>query len=461
MLALNLRTRLFRGWKTCSRYPDNNCRHGNKHIHTSPVRSDYYQTLGVERNVSDKELKTAYFALAKTCHPDVSSDEASVKQFQDISAAYEVLSNTKTRKEYDVSLSEMAPKYEFKSDMFKEQTPENVFRAAFGANFDDLLNSRFGYTTAMSNHRQYRMGISMKEAALGAEKYFEINAMFICSACQGTTATSRENIKGKLECQRCLGGGLIYNPQPKIPIGNFQPPEWVDCIDCAGKGYRNPQFCTVCKGLGRRTEISWHPITIPPGIQDGQQLEIEGAEPGSMYTMTITIFPDYLTNFTFNTEGEVTSEISIFYSTAVLGDTVYVPTLFGEDQLVIPPGTKDGTVLEMSLDPKHNFTVRIAVPLHKKQTSWGYRLYRDLQNEQQHVENVCRVVSMTSPSNKTMRRREVFRLTIHPLYLWAVSLADGLYHRLNKIPWFNKKFQIFDKQDSIQGVSEPTGMQHQ
>ena len=180
-----------------------------------------------------------------------------------------------------------------------------------------------------------------------------------------------------------------------------------------------------------------------------------------MYTMTITIFPDYLTNFTFNTEGEVTSEISIFYSTAVLGDTVYVPTLFGEDQLVIPPGTKDGTVLEMSLDPKHNFTVRIAVPLHKKQTSWGYRLYRDLQNEQQHVENVCSVVSMTPPSSKTMRRREVFRLTIHPLYLWGVSLADGLYHRLNKIPWFNKKFQIFDKQDSIQGVSEPTGMQHQ
>lgn len=481
MLTSHLCNRLLRGLQTCSRYPsnntcnhgnnscnhstrtcyhgNNNSNHGNRHFHTTSVRSDYYKLLGVEPSATEKELKKAYFALAKECHPDISKGDESKKKFQDISAAYAVLSNAKLRKEYDTDY-EVAPAYEFKSDVFKEQSPENIFRAAFGANFDDLLNSRFGYTTEMENHRQYRMGISMKEAALGADKYIEINAAFTCNNCQGATSTSREDKKGKLECQRCLGGGLIYNPQPKVPLfGDKQPPEWTMCLDCAGKGYRSPQYCTVCHGTGRRTEVNWHPVTVPSGIQDGQLLEVPGCEPGSTFTLTMVILPDYLHNFTYDTEGHIRSEIEIFYSTAVLGDTVFVNTLYGEDQLVIPPGTSDGTVLELeTLDPKHTFTVRIHIARSDKQTSWGYNLYRELQQEQQRVESVCRVVGYSTHSKGAMRRRELYRVTLLPQYLWIVSLLDKAYHRLNKIPWCKKTFQMFDSQDSYQSKGEPMAM---
>ena len=152
-------------------------------------------------------------------------------------------------------------------------------------------------------------------------------------------------------------------------------------------------------------------------------------------------------------------QIEIFYSTAVLGDTVFVNTLYGEDQLVIPPGTSDGTVLELeTLDPKHTFTVRIHIARSDKQTSWGYNLYRELQQEQQRVESVCRVVGYSTQSKGAMRRRELYRVTLLPQYLWIVSLLDKAYHRLNKIPWCKKTFQMFDSQDSYQSKGEPMAM---
>lgn len=306
---------------------------------------DYYEILGISRTASADEIKRAFRQLGKKYHPDVNSEPGAQEKFQEINEAYQVLSDPDKRRAYD--------RFGHAGVNFG-----GAGTSGFGGftDFEDLfedLMGAFGARTTRSNSRRPRQGrdlesrvrISFEQAIFGANLDIEVPRLEVCDACDGSGAAAGTQV---IECPDCGGRGQIQTPRRGF-LGTILTVS--DCPRCRGKGKIVENPCQSCHGEGRVKQVRTFNITIPAGAEDRLQLRYSnqgepgdnGGPNGHLYVTLLVEEHEF-----FKRRGsDIILEININMAQAALGDRIMIPTVYGEEELRIEPGTQAGTVITL------------------------------------------------------------------------------------------------------------------
>lgn len=324
----------------------------------------YYEILGVEKNASADELKSAYRKLAKKYHPDMyaSASDAEKKnaeaKFKEINHAYDVLSDPQKRAAYDTYGSENGPMGGGADGGFGGFGGFGGHGTqGFGFDMDDIFSSIFsgfgagGSRRANANAPQrgsdIRVGLTLtfEEAVFGVQKKVNVRRVETCTDCGGTGAKDGKAFK---KCTNCGGTGRVTQVQ-RTPFGQFS--STGVCPTCRGTGRIITEPCKSCGGQGRVERAREITVNVPAGIDNGQTITYggegnggrNGGERGSL-VVEITVKPHKL----FKRVGsDLQLEVPVTISEAALGCTLAIPTLKGSQDLKIPEGTQSGTVFRM------------------------------------------------------------------------------------------------------------------
>ena len=302
-------------------------------------KRDYYEVLGVSKTASKEEIKKAYRKLSKQYHPDINKDANASEKFQEVSEAYEVLSDEQKRAQYD---------------QFGHQDPNqgfggSGFGGAEGFGFDDIFSTFFGGGGARrrdpnaprkGEDLQYSMTIDFMDAVFGKETEIEIPKEETCDTCDGSGAKPGTK---KKTCSYCEGTGQL-NVAQDTPFGRMVNRR--ACHHCEGTGQIIEEKCQTCKGAGKVRKVKKIKVSIPAGVDDGQQLRVtgqggpgfNGGPSGDLYVVfRVKAHKD------FEREGDdIYLELALTYPQAALGDEIEVPTVHGKVKLKIPAGTQSG-----------------------------------------------------------------------------------------------------------------------
>jgi molecular chaperone DnaJ len=304
------------------------------------ARRDYYDVLGVARTASDDEIKRAFRGLARELHPDVSESPDAEERFKELVEAYEVLSNGERRQVYDRFGHEGLRSGGF-APTFDLGNLNDLFAAFFG---DDLFGG--GRRATRGADIGAEIEIELVEAAQGVRQRVPFQATVPCDVCDGSGA---EPGTTPVECATCDGSGRLQRVSRSV-FGEFIRTQ--TCPRCNGSGRVIETPCKRCRGVGRTLEERRIDVDIPPGIHDGQRIRISGeghaglpgGEAGDVYVL-VHVRPDPR----FVRDGnDVFSTVDLTITDAALGTTLTVPTLDGETELELEPGTQPGEVLVLS-----------------------------------------------------------------------------------------------------------------
>lgn len=314
------------------------------------ANKDYYQILGITKQASADEIKSAYRQMAKKYHPDVyaTAEESKKKEaeekFKEIQHAYDVLSDPQKKAAYDQFGSEDGPTMGGGSGF-------GGFSGFGGDIFSDIFSAFTGGSarSARSQDRdgddvEYTLRLTFREAVFGAkDKDIIFTRIEKCATCGGTGAKDASSIK---VCSKCGGSGVI-NVQQRTPFGVMQSQRI--CDECGGNGKIITDKCKDCSGKGRVRKQCAKKVSIPAGVDNGQMLTVrgEGCAPvgrGSNGNLILIFKIDE--HPLFKRDGvNVSLEVPITVSQAILGDTIKIPTLDGKTtDLEISAGTQSGTV---------------------------------------------------------------------------------------------------------------------
>lgn len=307
---------------------------------------NYYSILGVPKDATQDDIKTAYRQLARKFHPDVNpGNKEAEEKFKDINEAFSVLGDQQKRTQYD----------QYGSSAFR---PEDIagFRE-FKFNFDDLF-SDFGFGDIFDVFRhgekrrrtrqgadiRYDLEISLEEAFSGLDTRVEIPLYIVCQHCGGTGAEP-----GYLQqCPKCGGTGQIRRGQKR---GIIQLMNIAECDRCGGRGTIIEKSCSECNGAGRISRMRKISIKIPAGIDDGAYLRVpgqgeegeEGGPQGDLYVLVhIRSHPIFERN-----ENNLLCRVTIPLTYAIFGSEVSVKTITGKAKIKIPPGTQSYAIFRL------------------------------------------------------------------------------------------------------------------
>ena len=321
-------------------------------------KRDYYEVLGIGKNATDAEIKSAYRKLAKKYHPDLNpGNKEAEEKFKEGNEANDVLSDPQKRQRYDqFGFAGVDPNYAAANgggaggfgggfggvdlgDIFGD-----IFGGGFGGGFSGFgggSSTRTANAPRKGHDIQASVVLTFEEAAHGCSKKITINRQDTCPDCGGTGAakgTSPET------CPDCGGRGYVVTQQ-RTPFGVMQSQQ--PCSHCGGRGtiIRNP--CKTCRGTGKTAARKSLEINIPAGIDDDQNIALRGqgdagsnGGPAGDVIVHVTVKADPM----FERDGyDVTIHVPITFSQAVLGDDVEVPTVDGRIVQHIPEGTQSGT----------------------------------------------------------------------------------------------------------------------
>ena len=321
-------------------------------------KRDYYEVLGIGKNATDAEIKSAYRKLAKKYHPDLNpGNKEAEEKFKEVNEANDVLSDPQKRQRYDqFGFAGVDPNYAAANgggaggfgggfggvdlgDIFGD-----IFGGGFGGGFSGFgggSSTRTAHAPRKGHDIQASVILTFEEAAHGCSKKITINRQDTCPDCGGTGAakgTSPET------CPDCGGRGYVVTQQ-RTPFGVMQSQQ--PCSHCGGRGtiIRNP--CKTCRGTGKTAARKSLEINIPAGIDDDQNIALRGqgdagsnGGPAGDVIVHVTVKADPM----FERDGyDVTIHVPITFSQAVLGDDVEVPTVDGRIVQHIPEGTQSGT----------------------------------------------------------------------------------------------------------------------
>ncbi|HVM16526.1 MAG TPA: molecular chaperone DnaJ [Gaiellaceae bacterium] len=299
---------------------------------------DYYEVLGVSRDASEGEIKKAFRRLARELHPDVSDAPDAEERFRQVAEAYEVLSKAETRDLYDRYGHAGLRSGGFRPAHFEFGNLSDVFAAFFG---DDLFGGR-GRGRSRGGDVVAEIEIDLVEAANGATREVPFEVAVPCGRCDGAGAEPGTEVAA---CATCGGMGRLQQVSRSV-FGEFVRTQ--ACPRCAGAGRIVRHPCDECRGAGRVAEVRTLAVDVPPGIHDGQRIRISGeghvgahgGPAGDVYVL-VRVARDPR----FVREGnDVYSTVELTITQAALGTTVTVPTLYGEEELELPPGTQPGEV---------------------------------------------------------------------------------------------------------------------
>ena len=335
--------------------------------------TDYYEILGVSRDAGKEDIKRAYRRLARKYHPDVNKEPGAEEHFKEINRAYEILSEPETRNRYDrfgeAGVSGGAAGFDPDNMGGFADIFETIFSGFGGMGGQATARRRTGPTRGEDLRLDFRL--KFREAVFGGEKEIRIRHLETCQTCKGSGARPGT---GSRTCTTCSGTGQVRRAT-RTPFGTFA--QVSVCPTCDGAGEVIEEKCDVCGGSGRRQETKKLKITIPAGVDNGMKLRVaregdaglKGGPPGDLF-----VYLTVETDTEFQREGnDIKSDITISYIQAILGCTIKVNTVDGQEDLTIPAGTQPNTVLilENKGVPKlgnpvsrgdHRITVKISIP---------------------------------------------------------------------------------------------------
>jgi molecular chaperone DnaJ len=302
------------------------------------LTKDYYDILGVSKDASKSEIKSAYKKLAKKYHPDL--NKGSDDKFKEINEAASVLTNDKKRSDYDQygtageSFSG-AGDFDF-GDIFES------FEGFFGGGFG---GGRGRSRAVRGSDLRYDIEISLEEAAFGTEKNITIPKMDNCGGCKGTGAEKGSDIES---CDGCQGTGT-KKKVTRTPFGMFQTQS--TCRNCGGDGKVIKNKCKDCDGSGRVRVSKKINVTIPAGVDEDARLRLRGegeagVHGGGMGDLYVVISVNSHKHF-IREGDDILLEVPIPFSLAALGGSIDVPTLDGKAKVKIPSGTQTHTMLRL------------------------------------------------------------------------------------------------------------------
>lgn len=308
---------------------------------------DYYSVLGVARDATSKDIKKAYYQLAKKFHPDTNKgDKEAQRKFQDVSEAYECLSDESKRKQYDAFGSTSGPAggagdpfsqggfggaggWNFKSSI----DPEELFRTIFGDKGFRGGGGASGNPFDFGQPTEYKMKISFLDAAKGVEKEASFHIMDNCPKCQGSGNEPGTNAE---RCPQCNGSGM-----ETVSTGPFLMRS--TCRRCHGKGYWNKHPCKECGGEGQTKQHHRVKVPIPAGIEDGQTVRMTVGSKEVFITFNVAP-SDY-----FRRQGaDVHTDAKISLAQAALGGAIRVQGINEDLNVQIPSGTTSHTRIRMA-----------------------------------------------------------------------------------------------------------------
>ncbi|CAJ1014444.1 putative DnaJ domain/DnaJ C terminal domain containing protein [Leishmania utingensis] len=382
-------------------------------------KKDLYSVLGVARNATPEQIKSAYKKRAKALHPDVNPSPTAAEDFAEAKQAYETLSDSQKRSMYDMTGNASAA-----SGFGGSGSGFNPFGAggnpfAAGGNpFANMGNANhsgggqggFSFNDfeeifqKMSNSGKdktrkpqgpepgadihYKLVLRFLDAVNGCQKEISYNTMRRCGACTGSGC---QDTGSRTKCPHCGGRG-----KKVMSTGFFHMQQ--DCTHCGGTGELGRTTCTQCSGKGIVKDRSVQTLPVPKGVDNKERLKVTGkgeagvrnGPPGNLY-IEISVEEDPV----FHREGSDIHVITpITLSTAVLGGTVRVPTLTGEVETRVPVGTQQGDKLVLRgrgvHRPNHNktgdFYIHFAVMLPKELTEEQKKAVADFAKDEKPLD---------------------------------------------------------------------------
>ena len=326
------------------------------------MKKDFYEILGVTKTSSQDEIKKAYRKVAMQFHPDRNpGDKASEEKFKEAAEAYEILSDTDKRAQYD----------RFGHNAFNQARGGGGggFNGA-GMNMDDIFSqfgdvfgeeSPFGSFFGGGNGRQSARGgrpkgtrgsnlrikikLNYEEIAKGATKTVKVKKHVPCTTCTGSGAKDKNSVQ---TCSTCGGNGQVKRVQNTF-LGQMQ--TVTTCPTCSGEGSIVANKCTSCKGEGRVYGEETVTIEIPAGVQEGMQLSMNGkgnaGERGGANGDLIVLIEEEAHAELHKDGLNVAFDLHISFPEAVFGTNVEVPTIDGKAKIKIPPGTQSGKIFRL------------------------------------------------------------------------------------------------------------------
>lgn len=310
-------------------------------------KRDYYEVLGVDKNASDDEIKSAFRKLAKKYHPDVSKEENAAEKFKEAQEAYAVLSDPEKRQKYDQfghSAFTNASTGGFSGfEGFDFGGMSDIFDDLFGGmGFGTGRRSRNANAPRKGNDVLYNMTIDFDEAVYGTKKDITINLEEDCEECHGKGGFDTKT------CPDCHGSGTITQEQ-RTMFGSFL--SKTTCSNCHGTGETYDRKCTSCRGTGRVNVKKTITVTIPAGIDNENRLRIAGkGEAGVNGGPNGDLYIEFSVReheFYQRHEDDIYIELPLTITEAVLGAKKEVPTLYGNVDLTIPAGTQNAEKMRL------------------------------------------------------------------------------------------------------------------
>ena len=310
------------------------------------AKRDYYEVLGVAKNVPEEELKKAYRKLAMKHHPDRNpGDKTSEEKFKEAKEAYEMLSDPEKRAAYDrFGHAGVDPNAGGAGGQ-----DFSGFADAFGDIFGDIFGASRGKGGAgggrsnvyRGSDLRYAMEITLEQAAAGFSTEIRVPSWESCTTCEGTGA--KPGTKAET-CKTCGGQGQVRMQQGFFSIQQT-------CPSCHGSGKTIPNPCKPCDGVGRVRKQKTLEVKIPAGIDDGMRIRsagngepgLNGGPPGDLYVeISVKV------HRVFQRDGDdLHCEVPVGFARAALGGSIDVPTLSGRASFDLPEGTQTGKTFRL------------------------------------------------------------------------------------------------------------------
>ena len=305
------------------------------------AKRDYYDVLGVNKNSSSDQIKTAYRKLAVKYHPDKNKgDKAAEEKFKEASEAYHVLSNNERKQNYD-NFGHAA----FENGGGGRGGFGNFdFSSSFSDIFEDFFGESFGggnRRSRKSNYRgsdlRYDLTIDLEDAYSGKKEDIKFTTSEKCENCSGSGSKPGYDVG---RCSMCSGHGQVRSSQGFFTVQQT-------CPQCSGSGEEITNPCNSCSGLGKKQASKRLSVTIPKGVDDGTRIRLAGkGEAGSRGAGNgdLYLFINVNSHDLFKRQDEhLFFECPISIADAALGSSIEIPTIDGgKAKIKIPPGTQSG-----------------------------------------------------------------------------------------------------------------------